>query len=596
MVHDVRVPSLLAIALLAASCGQGGNVSNAAPRISAVPQQYAPGGSVFALDLDGYVTDREGSTLTYAVTSPEGSFTGSTFSATFPTMGDFTVAFTVSDGEKTSNGSFVVRVTSANLAVVREDNSGLLLLDSATNAFVRVTGASVPPTLAAGLADGRLVYQLAGPTGLQLWIFDPLTRINTRVAGSATGDVTYRARTSDGHLVYTTGPAGNMTLSYYNPVTGVSREIAQGALGTLTVAVNVDDLVFYEVGNGGQADVYYYDPSDDTSFAVGTAATDEQIQAVLPNGAVVFTRIGAGGESDLYYFKVSTGLVEIGNDQPLLDTRSKTFDAFGTASQVVFSATDGVNVEIYSWNPAIGQTTPIATGAVDVFAAIGAGNEVVYQDIISGTEEDAFFYDLDDATTGTVRDAADISSVLGVTTDGTTSWAIVRGSGATSSMLAVSLVAAPVTATWTAGGTVATSFGRLLNGDVVAQRDDGTGLNVFDVSAGTWGTAITGTGLAFGGDGLDAGDFVYSVSVGSQTDLLMWDASAAAPVVVSSAAGNDSYAMRTDNGTILFTRVVTGNTNTDLFVWDGALATRLTDQEAGLWHNHTVLGKYSGAR
>jgi hypothetical protein len=83
-------------------------------------------------------------------------------------MGDFTVAFTVTDGEKTSTGSFVVRVTSANLAVVREDNSGLLLLDSATNAFVRVTGASVPPTLAAGLADGRLVYQLAGPTGLQL--------------------------------------------------------------------------------------------------------------------------------------------------------------------------------------------------------------------------------------------------------------------------------------------------------------------------------------------------------------------------------------------------------------------------------------------
>jgi hypothetical protein len=408
--------------------------------------------------------------------------------------------------------------------------------------------------------------------------------------------VTYRARTSDDHLVYTTGPAGNITLSYYSPVSGVSREIAQGALGTLTVAVSVDDLVFYEIGSGGQADVFYYDPSEDNSFAVGAAATDEQIQSVLPNGAVVFTRIGAGGETDLYYFKVSTGLVEIGNDQPLLDTRSKTFDAFGSASQVVFSATDGVNVEIYFWNPANGQTTPIASGTIDVFAAIGAGNEVVYQRVVSGTEEDAYFYDLDDATTATVRNAADISSVLGVTSDGTTSWAIVRGTGATSSMVAVSLVAAPVTQTWTAGGTVATSFGQLLNGDVVAQRDDGTELDVFDVSAGTWGTAIAGTGLAFGGDGLDAGDFVYAVSVGSQTDLLMWDASAAASVVVSSAAGNDDYAIRTENGTILFTRVVTGNTNTDLFVWDGALATRLTDQEAGLWHDHAVLGKYSGAR
>jgi hypothetical protein len=596
MVHHARVTSLLALALLATSCGQGSNVSNAAPRISEVPQQYTPGGSVFALDLDDFVTDREGSTLTYAVTSPEGSFAGSTFSATFPTMGNFTVAFTVTDGEKTSAGSFVVRVTSANLVVVREDNSGLLLLDSATNAFVRVTGASVPPTLAAGLGDGRLVYQLAGPTGLQLWIFDPLTRTSTRIAATAAGDVTYRAKTSDDRLVYTTGPAANMTLFFYNPLTGVSREISQGALGTLTVAVNADDLVFFEVGSGGQSDVYFYDPSEDNSFPAGTGATDEQIQAVLPNGALVFARIGAGGETDLFYFKVTTGLVEIGNDQPLLDTRSKTFDAFGSASQVVFSATDGADVEIHFWNPANGQTTNIASGTVDVFAAIGAGNEVVYQRVVSGTEEDAYFYDLDDATTGTVRDGADISSVLGVTTDGTTAWAIVRGTGAGSSMLAVSLVGAPVTQTWTAGGTVATSIGQLENGDVVAQRDDGTELNVFDVSAGTWGTAITGTGLGFEGDGLEDGDFVYTVSVGSQTDLLMWDASAAGSVVVSNAAGNDDYAIGTENGTILFTRVVTGNTNTDLFVWDGALATRLTDQEAGLWHNHAVLGKYSGVR
>lgn len=596
MVHHARVTSLLAFALLATSCGGGSSVTNAAPRISAVPQQYTLGGSVFALDLDDFVTDREGSTLTYAVTSPEGSFAGSTFSATFPTMGNFVVAFTVTDGEKTSAGSFPVRVTSANFAVVREDNSGLLLLDSATNAFVRVTGASVPPTLATGLDDGRLVYQLAGPTGLQLWIFDPLTRLGTRIAGTAAGDVTWRARTSDDRLVYTTGSAANMTLFFYNPLTGISREITQGALATLTVAVNADDLVFYEVGAGGQADVYYYDPSDNASFEAGTATTDEQIQAVLPDGAVVFTRIGAGGETDLFYFKVSTGLVEIGNDQPLLDTRSKTFDAFGSASQVVFSATDGVGVDIHFWNPGNGQTTAIASGTVDHFAAIGAGNEVVWQRVVSGTEEDAFFYDLDDATTGTVRDGADISAVLGVTTDGTTSWAIVRGTGASSSMLAVSLVGTPTTQTWTAGGTLATSLGQLQNGDVTAQRDDGAELNVFDVSAGTWGTAIAGTGLSFEGDGLDAGDFVYVTTVGSQTDLLMWDASAVASVVVSNAAGNDDYAILTANGTILFTRVVTGNTNTDLFVWDGALATRLTDQEAGIWHDHAVLGKYSGAR
>ncbi|HEX6813999.1 MAG TPA: hypothetical protein VF384_20415 [Planctomycetota bacterium] len=594
----VRATSLLAfVSLLATACGGGSAVSNASPRISAVPLQYTAGGSVFSLDLANYVTDRESSALTYAVTSGVGSFADSTFSASFPTMGEHTVGYSVSDGEKVSDGAFVVRVTSANLAVVREDSSGLLLLDSATNAFVRVTGASVPPSLATGLTDGRLVYQLAGPTGLQLWVFDPMTRISTRVAGTATGDVTYRAKTSDNRLVYTTGSANDMTLFFYNPVSGLSREIAQGALATLTVLVSVDDIVFYEAAFEGQADVLGYDPGDDASFTVGTAATDEQIQAVLPNGAVVFTRVGAGGEDDLFYFKVSSGLVEIGSDQVLLDTRDKTFRASGSASQVVFTATDGATVDLHFWNPDNGQTTTIASGGVDMFAAIGAGNEVVYRRVVSATEEDAFFYDLDDATAATVRNGADVSAVLGVTGDGTTSWAIVRGSGALSSMLAVSLVGAPSTQVWTSGGPLAASIGVLGNGDVVAQRDDGAELDVFDVSAGTWGAPITGAGLSFAGAGLDAGDFVYAVLAGGQTDLSMWDASVSSSVVVSDAAGNDAYATLTADGTILFTRVVTGNTNADLFVWDGATTTRLTDQdEIGQFHDHSVLGKYSGSR
>lgn len=586
--------------LLAAACGGGSNVSNASPRITEVPLQSITGGT-FSLDVGDFVSDREGGPLTYAVTSGGGSFTGDVYGHTFDSMGEYTVAFTVTDGAKTTPGSFRVRVTSANLVVVREDQSGLLLLDSRTNAFVRVTGSTSTPSFATGLGDGRLVYQLAGSGGQQLWIFDPLLRRATQLGADQPAPATYVTKTSDNRVVFTTGSGTEKRLFVHNPATGLTRDIAQGLLGTLTVLVNTNDLIFYEVGVGGQADIYSYDPSEDEVVAVATAATDEQLQAVLPNGGVVFTRVGGGGESDLFYYRVSTGLVEIGSDVSAIATHNKSYNAAGTSSQVVFTAQSGLVSDIYSWNPSNGQTTSISAaftaGNYDLFASIGGGNEVVFQRVVNGGEIDAFFYDLDSAVSGPVRNSTDISAVVAVAGDGTTAWAFVVPSSAPSTLLATSLIGTPATQTWAAGGAVNSTVSILSNGDVAAVRSDGTALNVFDVSAGTWGTAITGTGLALGGDGLDAGDLVYSLTVASQTDLSMWDASASASVVVSDTAGDDAFQTRTVDGTLLFTRVVGSNTHADLFVWNGTAATQLTAEDSiGMGHDHSVLGKYAGTR
>jgi hypothetical protein len=423
----------------------------------------------------------------------------------FDTMGEYDVSFLVSDGAKTSTGTFRVRVTSADFSVVREDASGLLLLDSGTNAFLRVASQSPQPSFVTGLADGRLVYRVVGATQ-QLWIFDPLMRSNQRIAVGAAGDVVYRARTSDGRIVYTTGSGDEQRLFYYNPVTGVARDLAQDVPNNVTVRVGSTDLVFFETLVNGQADVFGYDPVDDEVFPVGVAATEERVGGVLANGAVVFTRVGGGGETDLFYFRLGTGLVEIGSDVSAIATHDKVWHGGGSASQVVFAARTGSVSDLWTWNPNGGQSTSISAlftaGAFDVFSTIGAGNEVVFTRVVGLTEADAFFYDLDTAVNGTVRDAGDISEVLGTTSSGSTTWAFVRPSSATSSMLAVSLVGTPGTQTWAAGGEVSSSLGLLGNGDVVAERTDGTALNLFDVSAGTWGTPIAGTGLAFGGNGL----------------------------------------------------------------------------------------------
>ena len=159
------------------------------------------------------------------------------------------------------------------------------------------------------------------------------------------------------------------------------------------------------------------------------------------------------------------------------------------------------------------------------------------------------------------------------------------------------LVAGCATVTWAAGGSTSTTLGVLTNGDIVGQRADGGALALFDVSAGTWGAPITGTGLVFEGNGLDTGDFVYRQTVSSQSDLAMWDASGTTSVTISDTAGNDVFQAKTVDGTILFTRVVSGNTNADLFVWNGTTATRLTDADAaGLKHDHSVLGQFTGTR
>lgn len=604
MVHRPTQALLLAtVAALVAGCGGGSTVSNASPRLTEIPLQWTTGDSQFELELDDYVTDREGATLTYAVTSGGGTFTNDTYQNTFDTMGEYTVEFTVTDGDKTTTGSFPVRVTEGNFVVVREDTSGLLLLDSRTNATVRVAAAVTSPSVAATFSSGRLAYHQSTGATQQLWLFDPLTRTRSRIGASAGGAATYRASTSDGKVVYTAGVSGALELGVYNPATGVSRVLTTATPSTITVVVDAADLVFYEVTVNGQSDVYAYDTVADEVFAVGEGATDEQVVRAMPSGGVLFTRVGAGGEADLFCYRVSTGLVEVGASQTSIEAFHKQVAGVSSDGKVVFTAETTNARSLWAWNSANGVTVDLgaAAGASawNTVKAVGAGNEVVFESNAFGntTESDAFFYDLDTAVTAALRDSSDLSTVLGVSTDGTTGWAFVRPSGTTSSLLAISMVGSPATQTWATGGTVSTTIGVLGNGDVVGQRSDGTALALFDVSAGTWGTPITGTGLVFAGDGLDTGDFVYEVTASSQTDLSMWDATAGNSIVVSNTTGEDTYQVSTADGTILFTRVVAGNTNADLFVFDGTDTTRLTETDAGgVKRDHAVLGKYTGAR
>ena len=582
-------------ALLLPSCGSG--VGDAAPRIATIPVQTANGGTTFDLDLSVYVTDRENDPLIYVVDSGGGNFAGTTYTNTFATMGTYTVAFTVSGGGKSTQGSFVVNVTSGTFAAVREETTGLLLLDTDTEKFVRITANTSTASFATAFGDGKLVYHLAVGGQNHMWVFDPFTRSNTRIGDELVGSVDFRTATSTELMVFTATSGLDSNLYTWNPLNSLVREVsaADGEFDGNPM-VNGSDLVFYERGNGGQRDIYYYDPDSDTSTAVSIHPTDERLQTVLANGAVVFSRVGGNGETDLFYFKQGTGTVEVGGDVSALDVLDKGWQGQGSGSQVVFSVSNGPNTELYEWNPAGGASTAIATLGTAAFEAVTDSDEVVWRDEVSGADHDLHLFDLTDSSTATILDSGDVLTFRAVTHDGTDSF-VVFEDATNAARIYVYNTTSAVTTQINAGGAVDWTA-NLGNGDFVFSRGDGLAVAVFDLSALTTSFTANGTAVTFAGGGTADGDFLYTMTAAAQVDLSMFDASAPGAMVVSNTAGDDAFGAMTSAGEVLFTRT-DAEGHDQLYLWDPVDTTteQLTFNDAvGNGFDHRVLGTWSGTR
>ncbi len=600
-----RSTCLLAAALVAlASCSGGGSSNNAAPRLSSIPLQSVTGGSQLSLDLATYVTDREGASLTYTVTSGGGTVTGSTYTQTFATMGTYTVNFTVADPlGKTTTGTFEVEVTSANLAAVRVDSNGLELLDTDTNQFVSLAANGPTASLATTLSQGQLVYQLAVGSNNQLWLFDTFTRGKTQIASTAGGSVDYRAKTSDGRLVFTTGSNSDTDLWLHSPVSGLTKEIS-ASVGDIegNPMVNTGDLVFYERQNSGQRDIYYYDPSTDDTTTVANGATEERLLATLPNGAVVLSRIGAGGETDLFYFKVGTGLVEIGADlSTTVQGQTKAYAGRTSDSKVVFEVTAAASIDLYMWNPATGQSRAISTQANEDerFLAVTATDLVVYKIVVGTDDDDLAFYSWAAGAATVVANSGEDEEYVGALSDGDLIYRRLNG-GDNSWDLYHYDQTGPATNSIAGIGADHFVFEAVLSNDKVVYRHAAATplLRLYNPATTSSSTIATGNAVAFVA-ATTGGDFVYNQTVSSQTDLFLWDESAGSVVTISNASGDDAYQGITADGKVLYTHVFTPLTNRDLMLWNpaGPASTRLTEADAvGAYHDHTVLGVFSGTK
>jgi len=581
----------LIAALVLPSCSSG--VGNAGPRVQAIPAQSTPGGTAFSVDLASYVSDRENTALTFRVTDGGGSFSGSVYTNTFPTIGTYTVSFEVHDNEKITSATFEVRVTSANLALVKEDESGLLLLDTGTEQFVRIGASVASPRFAVALSDGKVLYNLGQQATQTLWVFDPVTRAGTQLGTGHVGAATYVTKTSAGLVLFTCGDNSDLDLYSYNPTNGLVRAISANA-GEMdrNPMVNSSDLVFFERGTGGQTDIYYYDPSTNSSVAVSTAAAGETLHAVLADGGIVFSRI-ENGFNQLFYYRQDLGMTAV----PTLGTATnaaKTYVGNTSSSDVIYRFADaGTPSDALGWWNVDGTTGRYAasTGTATMqLAGTTANRELVLIEEVSGTDHD--LYVVNTAATALFSlDTADIVSVKAVSTDGTNSYVVYQNSITTNLHLRNITGAATTTLSDAAGLTLLAS---LDNADLVYQKADGSSLSVYDVSAATNNTA-PGTGMTYAGAGTDAGDVVFTSELGGQTDLFLWDASATSAVIVSNDAADDTFQAVAVGGKILFTRVDVDNA-LQLHVFDPSDTTteQLTDEdELSQKHDFTVLGVFS---
>jgi hypothetical protein len=191
----------LVLAFALAACS-GSSSNNAAPSFGTIPQQRVAGGTSFTLDLEPYVQDREDAdaTMTYSVVSgggaialgtPSGGVTPVEYTNDFDTLGNYTILVRATDsGGKSTDTSFDLEVTSARLAAVQQNTSGLLLLDVDTNATVQVVSGGNQPDYVGGTPLGCAIYQIGtNNADLRIWLTLPKQVLYARFPAPADGTV-----------------------------------------------------------------------------------------------------------------------------------------------------------------------------------------------------------------------------------------------------------------------------------------------------------------------------------------------------------------------------------------------------------------------
>ncbi|MFQ5504514.1 MAG: hypothetical protein ACE5F1_06910 [Planctomycetota bacterium] len=539
-----------------------------APRISTVPAQSVSGGSTFTLDLSTYVTDGT-LTATYAVVSGGGSFAGSVYSQAFPTIGSYTVKFKVTDfrGEH-SEASFTVKVTSAELGVVKV-GSGVSLYDAGTGNFAEAFQADGQgKTYKTALADGSLVFEFSSTGQTDIHLYNPGDDDRIPVAYDSLKSERYVLKTSTDRILFERGASPERTLHLFDPLNKGVVQVTSGLAGPRDerdAKITTGDIIYFESAGSSGGDIYYYDVAKAMTGAVSTDSGDEDLVAVLPNDAIVYRRQSGTGGYALHYHKKGFGTAEVGNGLgSAYDNLSRVYKGVTSDSRVVFETTSTAgNTDLHIWNPSDLVTTTIASSASDeTYRGVTGSARVVYAVEVSATDHDLFVFNPADGTSDELLTSAELENfnaslgngdIIFTTSDGSDLDLYLYDESVGSSAAIASTATSEV-------------FDKLLaDGNFVYTV--GGSVHHYDTGTATDTSVTTAAGTeAFAGE-TSGGGFVIKLTTGGQDDLYRWTGSNPA-TAVSTDAGTDTFGAATSAGKVLFTRVASGTTTANVFVFD----------------------------
>lgn len=592
MTRTKNVPVLATgflVALLATACNNSRGTGG--PILKTIPAQSVGGGTTFTLDLSSYVTDVT-NTATFSVLAGGGSFSGSVYSNAFKTLGTYTVSFEVRDfRNNTQRGTFQVKITSAQLAVVR-GGDGLSLLDMQTQNFVSpIANDGRAKVYKGALANGSIILEVTQSGQTDLWLHDPNVAGTEVFAGDATKNETYIGKTSTNQIVFARGATPNRTIWLYDPTSrgsiAISAVFVGGGPRDEYGAMIAGNRVYFAstLATSGQSDVWYYDITTNVATAISTHAEPETLVATLPNDGIVWTRNGATSEKDLLYW--NGGIVlEIGTDlSTAINLESKTYRAATSDSRVVFETTDGGGDEdLYVWNP-VGpaSATIAATGVDETYVATSGSGRIVYGIQTGGSNLDLSWYIPSSNTSGAIANSSDNEVYNGTLANGDVIYTRTATGDDLYHWIEATTTPTPFPGATTNGTNYV--FAKILgNEDIVYTV--GADIFVYTPSLTTSAGITTSTGTeSFGGAGAADGDFVISLVNGGVTSLYFWDKSATTSTAMVT-TGVSVYQGVAPSGLVVYSRTAPSESQSDL--WSYAPSTSTTAQVTTGTTNDTV--------
>ncbi len=475
------------------------------------------------MDLGSYIADPDtaDSTLTLTETSSwGGSFSGTTYTNTFDTMGTYKVTFTAADPDgHSSTGSFQVRLNKGVLFVYQV-SSDLRYVDGGTGYVKDFSGNDgYSETWVGTLSDGKIVFKRTVGSQDDLYVYDPVTGELKTVAADPEETESYVGGTSYGAILYSKGDAGSRDLYLYDPSTGQTTTVSDNSLDDLDAHVGSgDDIYFERASSSGQKDIWHYDTGSGELKQVSGSTYDEGISRTLPNGNLVYWRLNVNGTKDLFYYTTS------GNSYTICAGSEEDAVAGNTSAGHVLYTKGGAGLYVFNVS-SMSSATIESSGTVDYKTSMGSGDYVIYE--LSGN---LYAYRISTGTKTTIHASAAYEGKL--SDDGTLVYS--------SSNDLFTYVLSSGTATNISGTSgTASSFDAVLSNDDIVFTESGA-LKYWDTSASTKVDVSTSDGTeTYKGD-MGGGKFCFATTGGSG-NLYIWDTEAGSGTTVSSDSAADTY-------------------------------------------------------